>query len=260
MGLSPARVAAEVAGLWHRYRFDELSFQDEAFFTDRRRVVDIAGEFLSLGLGFAWKATLRPDQGANMPGDIWALCARSGLRHVVVGVESGAQEILDRITKGVRLEQVLDTAAKCAHHGIGATFSFIVGFPGESDASVHATLDLVKRLRALSPGFETQIFYYKPYPGSSMAGELARAGYPLPRGLEAWADFDYIGSSGPWVSAEKQQLVERFQFYNRVAHGRRSMLRWPLQRLARWRCARDDYRWPLEKAVMEKIRPAPRLS
>ncbi|RPI57197.1 MAG: radical SAM protein [Chloroflexi bacterium] len=260
MGLSPSRVAAEVADLWRRYRFDELSFQDEAFFTDRQRVVAIADEFLGLGLGFTWKATLRPDQGAHLPDETLALCARSGLRHVVVGVESGAQEILDRITKGVHLEQVVETAARCARHGIGATFSFIVGFPGESDASVHATLNLIKRLRAMSPDFETPIFYYKPYPGSSLAAELVRAGHVLPQTLEAWANFDYIGSSGPWVSAEKQQLVERFQFYSRFAHGRGSWLRWPLQQLARWRCAHDDYRLPLEKALIEKVRPAPRLS
>ena len=260
MGLPAARVADEVDHLWQRYRFDELSFQDEAFFTDRRRVVDIAEALVRLDRGFTWKATLRPDQGARLPDDVWALVARSGLRHVVVGAESGAQEILDRITKGVRVEQVLECARACARHGIGATFSFIVGFPGESDASVHATLGLVKRLRAMSPDFDTPVFYYKPYPGSSLAGDLVRDGYELPDTLEAWAGFDYVGSSGPWVSAQKRRLVDRFQFYNRFAGGHSSPLRRPLQRIARWRCAHDEYRLPVEKALLEKIKPAPRLS
>jgi anaerobic magnesium-protoporphyrin IX monomethyl ester cyclase len=260
VGLSPSRVAAEVAELWQRYRFDDLSFQDEAFFTDRLRVAALADAFLRLGLGFTWKATLRPDQGAHLPEEIWTLCARAGLRHVVVGIESGAQEILDWIAKGVRLEQVMDTATRCVRHGIGATFSFIVGFPGESDASVHATLNLVKRLRAMSPDFETPVFYYKPYPGSSIAAELVQAGHALPQTLEAWAAFDYIGSSGPWVSAEKQKLVERFQFYNRMANRQGLWLRWPVQQLARWRCAHDEYRLPVEKTLLDWVRPAPRLS
>jgi radical SAM superfamily enzyme YgiQ (UPF0313 family) len=39
-------------------------------------------------------------------------------------------------------------------------FPFIVGFPDETEASVAETLALAKRLRAMSPGFETMIFYF----------------------------------------------------------------------------------------------------
>ena len=44
----------------------------------------------------------------------------------MVGVESGSQEMLDRLQKDMRLEQVRTTAEMCARHRVGAIFNFIV--------------------------------------------------------------------------------------------------------------------------------------
>jgi hypothetical protein len=99
---------------------------------------------------------------------------------VIIGVESGSQETMDRIKKDIKLEQVFESAEKCLRHGVNVIFPFIVGFPGEDDDSVQASLDVAKRLRALSPGFETPIFYFKPYPGSALTDDAVRDGYVLP--------------------------------------------------------------------------------
>ena len=260
VGLSPARVGEELEELWGRYRFDDLAFQDETFFTYKERVIGIAEEFLRRGLRFAWTATMRGDQGFRLSDEVLALCVRAGLRRVMIGVESGSQEMLDWMTKDVTIAQILDSAEKCVRHGIGAIFPFIVGFPGETDESVRASLEMMKRLRAMSPDFETPLFYFKPYPGSRITDEVVRQGYKLPETLEAWAEFDFIGSSGPWVSAERYEQIERFKFYNRFAWGPETWLRWPLQRVARWRCRRDFYGVPFEKALVERLKPMPRLS
>jgi hypothetical protein len=119
---------------------------------------------------------------------------------------------------------------------------------------------VAKQLRAMSPDFEIAIFYYKPYPGNAIADGLLRQGYPFPCTLEEWAEFDYVGSSGPWVTKEKHDLIERFKFYQRIAWSHPHPLRAPIQALARWRCRRDCYAWPVEKAIIEKLKPRPRLS
>src|SRR5262249_37046345 len=153
---------------------------------------------------------------------------------------------------------VLGTAAKCLRHGIAVIFSFIVGFPGESDEAVEDTLALVKTLRAMSPTFETPIFYYKPYPGSPLAHEVKDG---IPRTLEEWAGFDYVaGAAGAWVSPEVYRRVERFKFYNRVASGRKTPPRGTSQRVARWRAGNDNYSLPVEKIFIETFRPAEPLS
>jgi radical SAM superfamily enzyme YgiQ (UPF0313 family) len=258
--LEPERMGEEIESLWRRYHFADLAFQDETFFTYRERVVEIAEEFLRRDLRFTWTATMRADQALRLTDEVLALCVRSGLRRVMIGVESGSQETLDWIEKDITVEQVVASAALCVRHGIGAIFPFIVGFPGESETSVQATLDLVKRLRAMSTEFETPIFYYQPYPGSRIADEIARNGYQLPTSLDAWADFDFVGGSGPWVDAPTYRLVERFKFYNRFAWGPETWPRRLLQLVARWRCRQDWYHLPLEKALVERLMPGPRLS
>lgn len=260
VALSPARIGAEIEALWDRYRFEELAFQDETFFTYRKRVAAIAEEFLTRNLRFAWTATLRADEAVRLTGDIFELCVRSGLRRVMVGVESGSQEMLDWMKKDITIEQVIETAELCRTHGVAAIFPFIVGFPGESDGSVQESLDLIKRLRAMSPSFETPLFYYKPYPGSDITQEVVRLGYELPSSLEEWADFDFVESAGPWVSPKKRKLIERFKFYNRFAGGPETWRRRPLQLISRWRCRRDVYGLPFEKLLLDRLWPMPRLS
>ena len=65
-GLSPERVGAELEELWQRYRFDDVNFQDETFFTYAARVEEIADELLRRRLPITWAATMRADQGQRL--------------------------------------------------------------------------------------------------------------------------------------------------------------------------------------------------
>jgi radical SAM superfamily enzyme YgiQ (UPF0313 family) len=250
VGLEPARIGEELEYWWRRYRFTDVNFQDETFFTSTPRVVAIAEEFIRRGLPITWAATMRADQCVRLSDEAFETCKRSGLRRVLVGVESGSNEMLKRIKKDITVEQILETAARCQQLGLKAHFPFIVGFPDESPESVAASLALAKRLRAMSPDFETMIFYFKPYPGSTITQEAVARGFQLPRTLDEWSSFDYVGSRGPWVSDEKYRRVERFKFYQQLAWDRVPAWKKPLQRFARWRCRRDAYGLPIEKLVL----------
>jgi radical SAM superfamily enzyme YgiQ (UPF0313 family) len=197
----------------------------------------------------------------RLPDEVWARCKQSGLRRLLVGVESGSDEMLRRIRKDIRIEQVFHTVDRMLKYGIAGHFPFIVGFPDESDASIQETLECAKRLRALSPDFQTPIYYFKPYPGSELVRDAVDRGFRLPETLEAWSQFDYVaGLPGPWVSPEKFRLIERFKFFQELAWKRVSRGEGLLQQLARYRCSRNEYRWPVEMLLMQWLVPAERLS
>lgn len=256
--VSTARLGEEIEALWRRYGFTDLNFQDETYFTHRNRVVDICEEFLRRGLQFSWAGTLRADQGVRLSDDVWRLCVRSGLRRVLVGVETGSADMMKRIKKDTTVDAVLETAAKCRQHDVAVIFSFIVGFPDETEDQVEATLGLIKTLRAMSPKFETPLFYYKPYPGSALAVDV---GGEVPKTLEEWARFDYVaGAAGGWVSPSLYRRVERFKFYNRYAWGPESRARNLLRPVARWRMHNDFYGAPVEKFLVQHLRPEQSLS
>ncbi len=252
-GLAPERVVAELADLWRRYQFEDVAFQDETFFTRPARVAAIAEGLLVAGVRTTWCATMRADQGWRLPEETLALCRRSGLRRLLVGVESGSQAMLDWMKKDIRLEQVLEVAEKCQRHGLEVDFPFIVGFPDESDESVQATLDLVMRLRAMSPHFHTPIFYFRPYPGSPITQAAVAAGFQLPRTLQEWSSFDMYTGGGPWVGPERYRHIERFKYYQEIAWSPPKTWKRPLQALARWRCRHDRYELPADKLLRDAL-------
>jgi len=231
-----------------------VAFQDETFFTNARRVADIAEQMLARRLRMTWMATMRADQGARLPADVFELCRRAGLRRVMVGMESGSQDMLDWMAKDARVEQVFSLADKCRAAGIAVLCNLIVGFPGESEASVRATLRAARRLRGYGPQFQIAVFYYRPYPGTPIADAVVRDGYPMPKTLEAWAAFEDGPQAGPWIDAGKRSLVDAFVFYQRIGWARRTPVRAPLQALARWRCTRHNYRWPIEQRLLTSFR------
>jgi radical SAM superfamily enzyme YgiQ (UPF0313 family) len=260
-GLEPERVVGELLQLQRRHGFDDVGFQDETFFTSPGRVADIAERVLASGLRCTWCATLRADQGRRMDDALFALCRASGLRSVVLGLESGSKETLRAIRKDITLDDVWDTAEKLRRHGIGAAIGVIVGFPGEPEESVLASLDAARRLRELSPEFRISVFYYQPYPGNEIAERIARDGFALPRNLEEWADFDYVGGSPRWLSDEQRARVDNFRFYQQLAYDRvANPLALPLSAIARWRVRRHAYHLPFERRIIERIRPQTRLS
>jgi anaerobic magnesium-protoporphyrin IX monomethyl ester cyclase len=261
VGLEPTRMAMRLKELWDRYHFDDINFQDETFFTRAHRVRVLADRIVESGMKITWAATMRADQGVRLPDEVWARCKESGLRRLLVGVESGSNEMLRRIKKDIKIEQVFETAERMLKYEIAGHFPFIVGFPDESDASIQATLDCAKRLRALSPDFLTPIYYFKPYPGSELVIEAGARGFSLPQTLDAWSAFDYVaGLPGPWVSPEKFRLIERFKFFQELAWQRVSRGKRLLQHLARYRCNKDEYRWPVEMLLTRWVVPAEKLS
>jgi radical SAM superfamily enzyme YgiQ (UPF0313 family) len=252
-GLEPDRIGDELLHLKNRFQFADIDFQDETFFTYQERVIE-------KNVNSSWAATMRADQGYRLKDDSFALCVKSGLRRVLIGVESGAQDMLDWLQKDITLEQVMICAERCLKYNIAVIFPFIIGFPDESESSVIHTMDYCKKLREMHPDFVTPVFYFKPYPGSRITEDVVRSGYKLPQTTREWADFDFIGSSGPWVSTETYELIEKFKFYNRIAWNRKKWWYVPVQQIARWRCKNDYYKLPFEKIVIEAIKPQSELS
>lgn len=259
-GIDPAIMVADLEYWYHRLKFTDINFQDETFFTYRKRIKELAHGLIEKGIKTTWAATMRADQGARMSEEDFDLCKKSGLRRVLIGVESGSQSMLDWLQKDITLEDVQLCARRCAERDIAVIFPFIVGFPNETDHSVNASLAMAKDLNSMHVNFTTPIFYFKPYPGSKITKEVLQSGYKLPESLDAWTKFDYIGSSGPWVSNKKHQLIEFFKFYNKLGWSRKRILLLPLQKIAQWRINHSCYKWPFEKYLAEVFFPSKKLS
>lgn len=249
--ISPEIMVNKLAELQAKYHFTDVNLQDETYFTYRNRVIEISELIISKGLKFSWAATMRADQGSRMTVEDFKICAKSGLRRLLIGVESGSQEMMDWLKKDIKLEQVYMCAERCKDLGIAVQFPFIVGFPGESDLSIKETVKVALELNSMHTNFHTPIFYFKPYPGTSITDNVVQEGYKLPKTVHEWSDFDFVGSSGPWVSEEKYEFFEKFKFYLKFAYSKQKYIYKPLQLIAKWRCKHNYYNLPVEKKIVD---------
>jgi radical SAM superfamily enzyme YgiQ (UPF0313 family) len=260
-GYSPGRMGEELEQLWKEYQFEHVHFQDETFFTNSKRVEGIANEIINRELSISWFGTMRADQGVRLPDEVWRLCKLSGLEKIMVGMEAGTQQMLDWMQKDIKLEQLFETAKQCIRYNIAINFSIIVGFPGETDESIDATLNVAKQLRKMSSNFSVNIFYYKPYPGNKIADELSAKDYRFPVGLEEWSNFDYVDSGkSDWVSNEKIKEIEAFKFYQHIGYSKPTISKYLFQQIAKWRCEKKVYAFPFEKTMINYLRPKQRMS
>lgn len=265
-GFTPERTVAELTALWQRYQYTDISFQDETYFTHSRRVDAIAEGLIQAGIQSTWTGTLRADQGRRLDDAVLAKCKRSGLRRVMIGMEAGSQETIDAIQKDIKVDDMWVTADKLIRHDIGAIINVIVGFPGESEASVAESLRVAAELSRMSPQFEIAVFYFKPYPGNPIAAKLERDGYRFPATLDEWGKFDYVGSGNggtgnDWLNDAQYAEIEGFKFYQRYAYdGRREPHRRALAAVCQARVERRFYRFPVERRLIEFIKPRQALS
>ena len=100
---SPQNVYEEIKWIVENIpEMKELSFDDDIFTANREHAREIAR--LIKPLGISWTINAR----ANTDYETLRVMREAGLRHVVVGFESGNAQILKNIKKGVTKEQALE--------------------------------------------------------------------------------------------------------------------------------------------------------
>ncbi|MBX7242461.1 MAG: B12-binding domain-containing radical SAM protein [Bacteroidia bacterium] len=260
-GIEPERMIEEFTYWNQKYPFDDVNFQDETFFTHKKRTLAFAQGLIDSNLKISWAGTLRADQCSRLTEEEFTVIVKSGLRRVLIGVESGTQEMLNWLKKDIKLTQVYEAADRCKKFNVAVNFPFIVGFPNETDESIKASLSVAQYLHSLHPKFSTPIFYFKPYPGSGITQEVVNQGYQLPTSLEEWSDFDFVGGvSGPWVKPEIYELVENFKFYNMMAYRKHNWITYPLQLSSKIRMKSWSFQFPFEKHIVQTLYKKPSLS
>lgn len=138
-----------------------LYVSDDTFTLDRERVRAVCREILARGLDVEWQAISRVNA---VDDQTLALMRRAGCIQISFGVESGDDAIRAALNKNVRREDAVRAFALCRKYGILARAYFIYGCPGESDATIRATLDLIAELRPLVVHF----FILSVFPGTEL--------------------------------------------------------------------------------------------
>src|ERR1700712_4289053 len=165
---TPEHVAAEIKQAMRDFpQVREFFFDDDTFTDNLPRAELIAIELGKLGV--TWSCNAK----ANVPRETLKVLKDNGLRLLLVGYESGNQQILHNIKKGMRIEVAKKFTKDCHELGIKIHGTFILGLPGESKETIEETIRFAVEVNPHT----LQVSLAAPYPGTFLYDQAVENGW-----------------------------------------------------------------------------------
>lgn len=137
---SPEYIYAHMAYLRSRFGVRHLNIYDDLFTLNRRRIAELCGLLTEKPLGIQFNCAVRVRHADD---DLLHMLRRAGCLMISVGIETGDADLLEVHKPGVYLEEVRDTVKRIEAAGLRVKGLFMMGLPGETEASIQKTSDFV---------------------------------------------------------------------------------------------------------------------
>lgn len=243
-----------------------IFFMDENFFANPKRVKEIISSIIERGLEFEWFGNIRADyfRKGYINHDLLKQIKNSGCIRVSIGAESGSQKILDMIKKDITVEDILRSAEMLSNVEIKCNYSFMIGLPKETLDDIKKTVQLMCKIKKIMPDCRflgPQL--YRPYPGSELYNECLAYGFNEPNSLEEWAikEENEVGNicpeNYPWLEVPFE-IINSIIFYSLIGLSNLpDNIRYKplkiLQTIAKLRCEKNFFDFPIEKKIFDII-------
>lgn len=175
---------------------NSVTFLDDLLTVDIERLKEIVIYLSKKGVRVSFDGGFRIDSVRHE--SLYKTLNDTGCRHIQFGAESGSPNILKLIKKGITVEQIIDSAKLTKKYNLGATYNWMIGFPGERQEDRQETLQIIDKITEINPNTSHVIVIYSPYPGQALYEEAIRFRWEPPKRLEDWdkpreeADYTYV--------------------------------------------------------------------
>ncbi|CCY24182.1 short-chain dehydrogenase/reductase SDR family protein [Brachyspira sp. CAG:484] len=156
---SAENIIAEIKECVDKYGITNFLFWSDIFNIDKEWTMDLCRKIIDSGLDITWSANTRADTADE---EMAQMMYKAGCRLVSIGVESGSQEMLDKIGKRITLDDVRLTVKIFKKAGIKIYNYFVIGLPWETEETVEDTIDFAIELNSDFISFYTAT----PLPGT----------------------------------------------------------------------------------------------
>lgn len=201
--------------LQHMPQVREIFFDDDTLTDNHARVMELARAMGELGFGRAgfpvsWSCNAK----ANVPRPVLEVMRQNGLRLLLVGYESGNQQILHNIKKGLLVKVARQFTADCHALGITIHGTFILGLPGETLDTIEETIAYAKEIDPHT----IQVSLAAPYPGTLLHKQALENGWfsgsaqLLDSGGNQLAQLSYPHLPASVIFAKVEEFYRRFYF------------------------------------------------
>lgn len=156
---SVENIVAEIRECVEKYNIRNFLFWSDIFNLDKKWTMDLCQAIIDSGLKITWSANTRADT-ADL--EMAKMMYKSGCRLVSIGVESGSQEMLEKMGKNITLNDVRRTVKVFKQAKIRIYNYFVIGLPWETEETVEETIKFAIELNSDFISFYTAT----PLPGS----------------------------------------------------------------------------------------------
>lgn len=203
---SPSSIVAEIEECITKHDIRDFWFRADTFTCEKYWVIEVCQKILDRGLKINWTTNSRVD---TLDEEMLDWMKRSGCFALGLGIESGNQEMLDKMKKGTTLDQARDAVKLCKKKGILTYLFFIIGLPWESEKTIKDSIRFAKELQ----GDFTNFTVSYPFPGTALY-DIA-VGYKLLRPDESMDGFDYSNPVADTLYMSKEEVVKWPRIANR---------------------------------------------
>jgi anaerobic magnesium-protoporphyrin IX monomethyl ester cyclase len=193
---SPKNVVDELEFLNKTYGVKKFTFCDDAFTVDQPRTEALCSEILQRGLKIEWNCGTRVDM---LTQELLTKMKAAGCVSVWFGVESGTQQVLDAMKKGITPELTMKVLGWVREAGLMPVPNVILGFPGETMQSAWKTIKFVEKVAPDAVGFYNVA---TPFPGTPMYDLVKEKGW-----LRI-TDFDMYDTTKPIFETPQLSMKE----------------------------------------------------
>lgn len=186
-------VEAEVRDFVQKFQFNHVLIADDTFTLDAGRGGAICDILARNGID-SWNCDTRV---TSVTPELLRHMQKTGCRKIAFGVESGSQQILDRIGKGITIERVHEAFWMARNAGIPQIEgNFIIGVdPDETAEDLEQTRRLIREL----PWDFVSIAIIVPFPGTPLYDVMRSRGLIEP--TATWENFVLFGRAPKWRTA-----------------------------------------------------------
>lgn len=167
---SVENIIAEVLEMYKKYNIKHLNFVDDTFTVYKKRNIEFCRKLRELDLGITFDCESRVD---CVNEELLREMKEAGCVGIQFGVESGDQFILNKINKGINLEQVREAVRLAKKVGIEHIFcGFMIGHPEDTKESIGRTIEFMIELK--KQGVALGVSITTPFPGTYLYRNLQK--------------------------------------------------------------------------------------
>ena len=197
---SAENVFSEIYYKYYAKGEDYFAFLDDTFTANKKRLYKFCDYVERAKLNIIWRCDSRTDILDNdMIDRVWEV----GCRSIHIGVESGSQEVINKINKHINLKKTEDLLEYMSNKGMQVMCTFILGHHCDTHETIRETIDIAIRFKKKYNAV-VGLSINTPFPGTYLYNHMKDLGITLE--VKNWTCFDLVQAVFSTTNLSREEI------------------------------------------------------